>query len=514
MIPAGVLICPSLILEKSICAQPITAISQQSPSYTKGMDGQTGQVNAKRLIHQPSGWLTKPCRSGMLGPMETYRNRLNSWRDARLGRITAEIGAYAGFALRRFHHDRGMQSASSLTYTTLLSLVPLMAIAFAIFAAFPTFQDAREQLEAVIFANLVPGVGGEIRGYLNDFLKNTGQLGTVGVVALGVSALLLLSTIEATFNRIWRVERPRPLIVRFLVYWGVLTLGPLLIAAAITLTTDVFSVARDGLSQVGMGAGTLSVDAGGLAEQMLSVSVQTLLFTGLFAVVPNRRIPWREALIGGFVSGAGFQILKIGFAWYLANALSYQTIYGAVAVFPIFLIWLYLSWCVVLLGAVFAAAFPVWWRARDPALEAVPGSGHTLAVAIQSLAALSRGARTGGEMTAEKISDAVGGAPVETILKAMLAGRFVCMTQAGAFVLSRDLAAATVYDLYDCLGLTVAAADASIVEVVGVGETGSDAGASASVAALIDGLRKAEQSALDQPLERIVSRIGERLGDL
>ena len=199
-------------------------------------------------------------------------------------------------------------------------------------------------METVIYTNLVPGVGGDVRAYLNSFLRNTGQLGTIGVVALGLSALLLLSTIEATFNRIWRVERPRPILVRFLMYWGVLTLGPLLIGAGITLTSDVFSVARQGLSQAGLDADQLAMAAGGLGDQLISVLLQTGLFTILFAVVPNRRIAWGEALIGGFVSGAGFQILKIGFAAYLANAITYQTIYGALAVFPIFLIWLYLSW--------------------------------------------------------------------------------------------------------------------------------------------------------------------------
>lgn len=429
--------------------------------------------------------------------MSRERNRLDTWRDRRAGVVLSEIGAYVGFALRRFHRDRGMQAASSLTYTTLLSLVPLLAIAFAIFAAFPAFESARGQLEAVLFSNLMPGVEDQIRGHLNSFLENTGQLGTVGVVALGVSALLLLGTIEATFNRIWRVDRPRPLIVRFLVYWGVLTLGPLLIGAGITLTTDVFSVARDGLSQAGLNAEDLTAKSGGVVEQLVSVALQTALFTVLFAVIPNRRVAWRDALIGGFVSGAGFQLLKAGFAWYLANVLTYQTIYGAMAVFPIFLIWLYLSWCIALLGAVFAASFPDWWRARAPGLEAELGVGGTLARAIRVLAILRGASVTGEEMTDEAIGAEIDGGGGDEVLARLRAGRFVAVTDAGAMVLCRDLAKTTVHDLYQCLGLGVAEEDVS-ADVTGASER------DVRIAALIEALGKAETACLAAPIADII----------
>ena len=431
--------------------------------------------------------------------MKQERNRLDTWRDRQAGAVLSEIGAYVGFALRRFHRDRGMQAASSLTYTTLLSLVPLLAIAFAIFAAFPAFESARGQLEAVLFSNLMPGVEDQIRGHLNSFLENTGQLGTVGVVALGVSALLLLGTIEATFNRIWRVDRPRPLIVRFLVYWGVLTLGPLLIGAGITLTTDIFSVARDGLGQAGLDARDLTTESGGIVEQLISVALQTALFTVLFAVIPNRRVAWRDALIGGFVSGAGFQLLKAGFAWYLANVLTYQTIYGAMAVFPIFLIWLYLSWCIALLGAVFAASFPDWWRARAPGPEAELGAGGTLARAIRVLALLRGASVTGEEMSEEAVGAKIDGGADE-VLGLLRAGHFVSVTDAGGMVLSRDLVKTTVHDLYQCLGLGVATGEPATQMT---GESMQDE-REARIAALIDSLGKAETTCLATPIAEII----------
>ena len=434
--------------------------------------------------------------------MDRERNRLDTWRGREVGAVLSEIGAYIGFALTRFHRDRGVQAASSLTYTTLLSLVPLLAIAFAIFAAFPAFETARGQLEAVLFSNLMPGVEDQIRGHLNSFLENTGQLGTVGVVALGLSALLLLGTIEATFNRIWRVDRPRPLIVRFLVYWGVLTLGPLLIGAAITLTTDVFSIARDGLSQAGLDAGDLTTESGGIVEQLLSVALQTVLFTVLFAVIPNRRVAWRDALIGGFVSGAGFQILKAGFAWYLANVLTYQTIYGAMAVFPIFLIWLYLSWCIALLGAVFAASFQDWWRARAPGLDENPGPGGTLTRAVQILSALRDASAKGEELTEEAVAGAVGSEGVDEVLGRLREGRYIAVTYTGASVLCRDLAKTTMLDLYRCLGLGVMPSDTANID--SLDPTEPEAGLNARVLALIADLGVAEGACLETSIAEFI----------
>jgi len=431
----------------------------------------------------------------MTGP----KTRFDAWKELRPTRIAAEIGAYVSFALRRFVRDRGMQSASSLTYTTLLSLVPLLAIAFAIFAAFPAFESAREQLEAAIFDNLVPGSDTQIKEYLNSFLANTGQLGTVGVVALGLSALLLLATIEATFNRVWRVERPRTLVVRFLIYWGVLTMGPLLIGAGITFTTNVVSVAQDGLSQAGVSADELAIEADGFGDQLLSVALQTVCFMILFAVVPNRRVAWRDALIGGFVSGAGFQILKAGFAWYLGNVFTYQTIYGAMAVFPVFLIWLYLSWCVVLLGAVFAASFPEWWRARTPVLELDASPARTLSAALRILGALKTATRTGDQLSEDQIAEETGVEEVDSVLAPLLEHGFASATEEGAVVLSRDLDTARVYDLYTALGLAAEGSDLD--------------GAPPAVKRVIDGLAASERSALDQTIATVLGELGGERGD-
>jgi membrane protein len=414
-----------------------------------------------------------------------------------ISRAASRVFGVTGFAIRRFRADASLQAASSLTYTTLLSLVPLLAIAFAVFAAFPAFKGAREQLEIALFTNLVPGIGGEIQGHLTGFLDNAGQLGTVGVVGLGLSAVLLLSTIEATFNRIWRVERPRPLVVRFLLYWGALTLGPLLIGAGITLTTDVFSVARQGLSEAGLDATGFSMEAGGLGDQLWSILLQTLMFTFLFFVIPNRRIRWLDALVGGCVSAVGFQVLKIGFAWYLGNVFTYQAIYGAMAAFPIFLIWLYLSWCVMLLGATFAASVPEW-VSRGNGTAGTGGPGATLAMAIRVLAALKRASRQGDEVTGEQLGRSTGTAGLDPVIATMLKHAFIRSTETGGLVLARDLEVATIADLHACLGLATEPVGAVVPDVVSDTATQD----------VIQGLAKAEREALDIPLSSVIMVAG------
>jgi membrane protein len=382
-------------------------------------------------------------------------NRLEHWRASAPGRIGTEIAQFAGFAIRRFMRERGLQSASSLTYTTLLALVPLLAIAFSIFAAFPAFRNVRTQLEAVLFENLVPEVGGIVQQHMQAFLANASSLGTVGVVALALSAVLLLATIEGTLNRIWRVERPRPVLVRLLMFWAVLTLGPLLLGVSLTITTDAFSAAGKLLTASGLDAAPVDTRHYGIGR-MIAALLQTAAFTALFMVVPNRPVALRDALVGGVVSGVGFELLKSGFAWYLTSFPTYQTIYGAMAVIPIFLIWLYLSWTVVLLGAVFAAAFPEWWQARTPSAaepEATPAA--RLAAALTILSLLRDRLADGTPAT---VADLAGTAPageLEGLLEKLRTARYVAAGDDASYVLSRDLSRVTVHRLYRDLGLSV-----------------------------------------------------------
>jgi len=169
------------------------------------------------------------------------------------------VGQFTRFFVRRFFSEQLNAAAASLTFSTLLAIVPLLVIAFAILSSFPAFDAVKEQMQELFFSAVVPEAGTAIVDYLEDFTRNASNLTTVGIVALAVTALLLLSTIEGTLNRIWHVERPRPIVVRFLIFWAILTLGPLLIGVSITLTSDLTSLSAH-TDLLGLGGGYTASD--------------------------------------------------------------------------------------------------------------------------------------------------------------------------------------------------------------------------------------------------------------
>jgi len=245
---------------------------------------------------------------------------------------------------KHFSEDRCFEEAASLGYTSLLAMVPLMAVIFGIVAAFPVFSEWSDQLKLFIFKNLLPSAGEQVGDYLNTFLDSASGLTLPGTVFLVITALLLMFRIELAFNRIWRVDRSRTLTSRIVMYWAVLTLGPLMIGAAIALSVQkVFgSISLESMvSPLGYKAGTF----------LLS----WMVFTLMFVLVPHRRVLFRNALFGAFLSTVLFDLAKLGFVAYVSNA-NYTVIYGALATIPIFLFWLYLVWVVILLGASLAAS--------------------------------------------------------------------------------------------------------------------------------------------------------------
>lgn len=407
--------------------------------------------------------------------MQQHTTRLDAWKASRSIHILRDIGAYGVYAIRRFYRDDGMQAAAALTYTTLLALVPLLAIAFAIFSAFPAFEAVQDKIEALLFENLVPGVGQDVRTYIGNFTRNTTNLTAVGVVALGVSAVLLLATIESTFNRIWRVERDRPVLTRLLIFWTVLTLGPLLLGASFSLTTDMMGSLEHLMSE---GATYVPIDIDTRSwnlDRVLAAAIQAVAFTALFMIVPARPVKLRDALIGGAIGGVAFEVLKWGFRVYLTSFPTYQTIYGAMAVIPIFLIWLYLSWTVVLFGAVFSASFPEWWRSRDPSLALALTPARSLDAAIALLAVMLEHARQGGQTPAEELNEAVPLEAGDRLVERLHETGYITVTEDDGYALTRDLHAVTVAALARDLGLSL-----------GLDDTVADEAALAEVARDLD----------------------------
>lgn len=244
----------------------------------------------------------------------------------------------------RFEEDQLLQVAAALSYTSLLSLVPLIAISFAVFAAFPVFGPAREKIQAFFLQYLLPEQGLAVSQHLEQFLSNTGSLTAVGILGLAITAILLLNTIETTFNRLFRVTEKRPLLPRLLMFWAVITLGPLLIGASLSLSTTLFAATHwlDTNWIRGFNAGMINI----LPNLLIIIA---LIF--FYVVIPNRSVPIQAAGIGAITAAILLYGLRKSFGLYILKSSSYMTLYGAAATIPVFLIWMYLVWAVILLGA-------------------------------------------------------------------------------------------------------------------------------------------------------------------
>lgn len=362
-------------------------------------------------------------------------------------RQSADFLLYVG---KRFLVDQCTVRAAGLTYTTLLALVPLLAISFAIFSAFPAFDNLQIKVQAYIFENFVPQVGETVLDHLEGFTKQTGKLTSVGIIFLVATSIMLLLTISNAFDAIWRAHRERSLVARLLVYWAVLTLAPLLLGASVSLSGYLFTIAQ--ASGVERLTGPLSSLTG-----FLPVLFQFGGFAVLYLIMPNSTVRIRDALVGGFTAALLFEILKKLFGYYVTAFPTYETIYGALATFPIFLIWMYISWLVVLLGAELTAAMPEWRNGQrmpvdddkerpEMRLYAALAVLHALLIASQTGKGLSLRALTRLNGTGQSISDA--------LLRALETASFVTRAQNGAWILSQDLEAVTLHDLSVRLGIT------------------------------------------------------------
>lgn len=251
----------------------------------------------------------------------------------------------------RFREDRLGVTASSLTFTTTISLVPLFTVALAIFSAFPMFARLQTTLQRWLVESLVPdNIAKQVLSYLNQFAAKAGQIGWVGALFLLVTALALILTIDRKLNDIWRVRTPRPLTQRILVYWAVLTLGPLLLGASLSVTSYALSASKGMVSALPGGVRFL-LDALQFALVMVGLAA-------LYRYVPNTRVRWSHALVGGLFVATALELAKSALAWYLAKVPTYSVVYGTFATVPILLVWFYLAWVIVLLGAVVSAYLP------------------------------------------------------------------------------------------------------------------------------------------------------------
>ncbi|WP_243855573.1 YihY family inner membrane protein, partial [Aquabacterium sp. A08] len=286
--------------------------------------------------------------TGFQGLVERLRQRAQGlWADLRV----FPWATTASTLRERFREDRLGVTAGSLTFTTTISLVPLFTVALAIFSAFPMFGRMEAQLQKWLVQSLVPeNIARQVSNYLLQFANKAGQMGWAGALVLLVSALALILTIDRKLNDIWRVRKLRPLTQRVLVYWALLTLGPLLVGLSLSLSSYAVSASRGWVA--GLHGGVL------VALDVLEFVTVVVATAALYRYVPNAQVRWGHALAGGLFVSLALESAKKLLAWYLASVPTYSVVYGTFATLPILLIWLYLAWVIVLLGAVVTAYLP------------------------------------------------------------------------------------------------------------------------------------------------------------
>ncbi len=333
--------------------------------------------------------------------------RLN-WRQ-RFEKLAASLSTFpwrtTALTLReRFREDRLGLTASSLTFTTTIALVPLMTVALAAFTAFPMFAKFQTVLQQWLLESLIPdNIARQVLGYLTQFAGKASRLGVLGGAFLVSTALALVLTIDRTLNNIWRVRTPRSLGQRVLIYWAGITLGPLLLGVSLSITSYAVSAS----------SGLVGVMPGGL--RLLLDIVQFILMSwamaAMYYYVPNTQVPWSHAWAGGLFVSAGFEIAKKLLALYLGKVPTYSVIYGAFATVPILLMWIYVAWVIVLLGAVMTAYLPGLLSGLE---QREQGHGMQFQLALEALQQLDR-VRTTAQRgwTIEQLGAALRVDPVE-----------------------------------------------------------------------------------------------------
>ncbi len=285
----------------------------------------------------------------------------------------------AGVLAERFRDARLGVSASSLTFTTVLALVPLFAVGLAVFAAFPVFGKFQDTIQRWLIESLVPeSIARQVLSYVTQFSRKASRLGSAGLVAVLLSAVFLMVTIERTLGQIWGLQRQRPLPQRVLLYWSAITLGPLLLGASLAITSYVVSASRD----------VVDVLPGSIRWLLDSFEfvLLTACVSGLYFYVPYTRVRWRHAFTAGFLVAGALELAKKLMAVYLLQVPTYSLIYGAFAALPILLVWIYVTWLLVLLGAVLAASLPQLGRQEWRKPE---GAGWGFRLALEIVAELN-----------------------------------------------------------------------------------------------------------------------------
>lgn len=364
------------------------------------------------------------------------------------------------YVYQRFTADGCTGIAASLSYTSLLAIVPLLAIGLAMFAAFPSFSGLRQDVLRAIIENMAPSFGGVVQEYLDTFIANAGKTTGAGILALAATAILMIHTIQLAFDKIWGATSRSIRLRRFPIYWAIITLGPLLFGVSFSISTYVFQEAGSA-SFYGLSTGVK------ILATVMPFVLETIGFALFYRLIPTRPVRVVDAVYGAFVAAFLFEVLKKGFGEYVRAFPSYEVVYGALATIPVFLLWMYLVWVTVLVGAEVAAALPEW-RSGRRSFGNVTRRGDLISLALGALAMLRRAQAHGGAVRTQTMVNELEADPgrLLSILEQLMAARLVAVNDAGRWVLSRDLSKYSLHDLFHQLGATLSNIDEERVPLV------------------------------------------------
>lgn len=261
------------------------------------------------------------------------------------------------FFFGRIKSEQVHVSAGYLAYVTLMSLVPLMVVMLSVMTAFPIFSDIKVLLEGFVYQNFIPASGDIVQEHITGFVDNASKMSAIAIAFLFLFALLLISAIDKVFNKLWKIDVKRRTITAFSMYWMILTLGPVLVGSSIATTSYIVSLMSLG-----------DYDLFGISNiliRMLPIFASVFAFLILYLVVPNKVVNFKFAVAGALLAALLFELAKKGFAFYVTQLPSYQAIYGALASIPILFLWVYLSWLVVLFGALFTVCLEEFSKQKD-----------------------------------------------------------------------------------------------------------------------------------------------------
>lgn len=351
---------------------------------------------------------------------------------------------FCRFFLRHFYNLRGMQTASSLAYTTLLSIVPLVTVMFGLFGKISVLQEFSSTIQDFVFNNFVPEFGMTIQGYIGEFSTKASQLTLSGIMILVLIAIMLMATIDNAFNRIWYVKNKRSPVARLLVYWAVLTMGPVLIGVGLASTSYLLTLPV-----------VIDVDTSlGIKSRLLSwlpFLTTTTAFTLLYILVPNCYVPKKHAVLGGIICAVLFEFAKYGFGVYVKEMPSYENIYGAIAIVPLFLIWIYVSWMIVLFGAHISFCLSSF-RLEDE-IENRSKGGWNFVDVLHVLEYLYQAQKEGRALSLSQLRKGMVLLPhyqINDLLELLKRQKWVNESN-GSWLLSKDLKQACLFDLHKIL---------------------------------------------------------------